>query len=147
MTRTVASDRLVIANDVAELRRMTDWLCNAAAAMTASREVIDMLDFCANEAVSNIINYAYDDNAHHDITLDLHRTTEGVRLSIEDDGRPFNMLEAPEFVAPAELAEARVGGLGIHLIRHRISRCDYRRKDGCNVLFLEAHDKHPLELK
>jgi serine/threonine-protein kinase RsbW len=122
---------------------MTNWLWRVGTGAGVGRELIAVLDFCANEAVSNIINYAFDDSAHHDITLDLSKTEHGARLVIKDDGKPFDLLKAPEYLAPKSLAEAKIGGLGIHLIRRQISHCCYLRENGFNVLSLEALEKTP----
>ena len=134
-------ERLVIGNKVGELRRMSQWLRNSAVAADISQDLICLLDQCANEAVVNIISYAYDDGKHHDLTLGLNRTANGACLVIRDDGKPFNMLEAPERKPPGSLKDAKVGGLGIHVIRRLMTRCDYRRENGINVLSLEARDK------
>jgi len=135
------SDRLVIGNDLSELRRMTDWLHSCCRAAGVSEDVVYTLDYCANEAVANIISYAYDDPAPHEITLELNEAERGVRLVISDDGKPFNMLAAPEHQPPENIDEARIGGLGIHLIRRMISDCEYRRSGNLNVLSLEARPK------
>jgi anti-sigma regulatory factor (Ser/Thr protein kinase) len=131
-------DRLVIGNDLSELRRMTDWLRTSCETAGVRGDVIYKLDFCANEAVANIINYAYESPGPRNITLELSETDGGARLVISDDGKPFNVLEAPEHQIPANIEEARIGGLGIHLIRRLITDSEYRRVDGFNVLSLEA---------
>ena len=143
MTTTMFGEQLVIGNSVEDLRRMSQWLTASGVAADIPQDMILVLDFCANEAVFNIISYAYDDAASHDITLELNATQNGAVLVIRDDGRPFNMLAAPEHKIPANLADADVGGLGIHLIRRLIARCDYRRENGTNVLILEAQPKRP----
>jgi anti-sigma regulatory factor (Ser/Thr protein kinase) len=131
-------ERIVIANQLSELRRMTQWLHESAAASGVADSAIFLLDFCANEAVVNIISYAYGDKLCHDITLQLHKTGAGARLEIRDDGKPFNPLDAPEHEPPRALDDATIGGLGIHLIRRLLPRCQYRRAGGVNVLSLEV---------
>jgi serine/threonine-protein kinase RsbW len=135
------SDRLVIGNDLSELRRMTEWLRTSCNAAGIPKDVVYTLDFCANEAVANIISYAYDDPGPHNITLELHEAEQGARLVISDDGKPFNVLAAPEHRLPENIEAARIGGLGIHLIRRLITDCEYRRAGGFNVLSLEARHK------
>ena len=131
-------DRLTISNEMAELRRMSEWLGSSGQACGMQKEVLSRLEVCANEAVTNIIRYAYEDPKGHSITLELDKTATGARLVIRDDGKPFNMLETPEPRQPASLADARIGGLGIPLIRRLMSQCAYRRENGLNVLCLEA---------
>ena len=131
--------RLKIRNDLSELRRMTAWLRAEAEAGRLSSAQVEVLDVCANEAVCNIISYAFPRAGDHDIELELTPLEGGdVRLTIRDDGQPFNPLEAPQPAHPASLAEAPIGGLGITLIRRLASRCDYRREHGHNLLSLEA---------
>ncbi|MCX7140704.1 MAG: ATP-binding protein [Proteobacteria bacterium] len=138
MTTVTPSTRFVMGNDLAELRRMTQWVQESAGAAGIAPEVVRILDHCANEAVVNIISYAYEDAKRHDIVLELNKTAHGAGLVIRDDGKPFNMLEAPEHRPAENLAGAQIGGLGIHLIRRMAARCDYRREGGFNVLSLEA---------
>jgi len=133
-------DRITISNEMAELRRMSEWLVSSGVACGIQKEVLSRLEVCANEAVTNIIRYAYDDSKGRSITLELDKTATGARLVIRDDGKPFNVLESPPHRQPASLADARVGGLGIPLIRRLMSECVYRRENGINVLSLEAQD-------
>src|SRR5262249_15247829 len=137
------SDRLTIKNEITELRRMSEWLVSTGLARGISKDVLFRLEVCANEAVSNIISYAYDDYTGHEITLELNGIDAGARLVIRDDGKPFNPLEAPPHHRPASLADARVGGLGIHLIRELTSKCSYQQDGGFNVLCMEAENRPP----
>ena len=132
--------RLIIRNEITELRRMSDWLVANGQAAGIPSAVLHRLEVCANEAVTNIISYAYDDSESHEIALELYRTADGARLVIRDDGKPFNMLAAPEHHQPASLADARIGGLGLPLLRGLMSHCVYQRENGFNVLSLEAQN-------
>jgi len=134
---TMLDERIVIANRLDELRRMTQWLHDSAAALGIAEKALFTLDVCANEAVANIISYAFGDRMRHDIALELHKTGTGACLVIRDHGKPFNPLEAPERDLPKAIKDAGIGGLGIHLIKHLMTRCNYERVDGVNVLSLE----------
>jgi anti-sigma regulatory factor (Ser/Thr protein kinase) len=138
MNRTALCNRLVIGNSVTELRRMSQWLRECATAAGIPRELVLPLDHCAIEAVHNIISYAYDDARPHAISLQLGKTGNGARLVIRDDGKPFNMMEAPARARHSNLEDAAIGGLGIPLIRRLMAHCAYRREDGLNVLVFEA---------
>jgi len=138
MLATMHSERLVIANDLHELRRMTQWLHDSGQALGVAEDALFKLDLCANEAVANIISYAFDDDRRHDISLEMNKTAAGASLVIRDDGRYFNLLDAPAHEAPATLADARIGGLGIHLIKRISSHCSFQRSNGFNELSLEV---------
>ena len=143
MPIAMPAERIIIGNDVSELRRMTDWLRASAAAAALPADLLHKLDVCANEAVTNIISYAYDDARRHEITVELNAIPNGAALVIRDDGKPFDFLAAPASAAPMSLDDAAVGGLGIQLIRRLATRCEYRRENGINVLSLET--EHTLQ--
>jgi anti-sigma regulatory factor (Ser/Thr protein kinase) len=140
MTTAMLTDRIVITNTTDELPRMTAWLLDCAAAAELPPDLTFNLDVCLTEAVFNIISYAYDDARPHDIILELSRTGTGARVVIHDDGRPFNLLAASLPAVAATLEDARIGGLGIPLIR-KMAHCHYQRIDGRNVLTLEVQHK------
>ena len=126
-------------NELGELRRMSDWLQASGRALGMSTERLGELDLCANEAVTNIISYAYEAPGPRSIGLRLAHAGAGVTLSLEDDGLPFDPLAAPLATPPASLAEAQIGGLGIKLILGTMARCAYRRENGKNVFSMTTH--------
>ena len=144
MISTMAGDRIVICNSTDELRRMTRWLWDGAAASGIPDDIASKLDLCANEAVMNIISYAYPDAGRREITLELNETPDGVSLVIRDDGKPFNPLDVPEPKLPKSLDEALIGGLGVHFIRRMMTRFEYQRADGFNVLSFEVRRDRPV---
>jgi hypothetical protein len=78
MTTVTPTTRFVMGNQVAELRRMTQWLQESAGAAGIEPDVVHILVQCANEAVVNIISYAYEDAKHHDIALELNKDRKSV---------------------------------------------------------------------
>ena len=47
------------------------------------------------EILTNIISYGYRDNREHQVKVRLSVQLAEVSVEIEDDGQPFNPLEAP----------------------------------------------------
>jgi len=131
--------QLTLVNELAELRRMSAWLNQAGCELGISPERIAELEVCANEAVTNIISYAYDAPGSREIALHLVSAGDGASLTIEDDGRAFDPLAAPLPAAPASLAAAAIGGLGIKLMRSMMADCAYRRSGGKNLFTLTTH--------
>jgi serine/threonine-protein kinase RsbW len=138
MSAVAPDNRLVIRNEVAELRRMTEWLWAQGREADVPEDLLFKLDVCANEAVTNIMSYAYDDQDRHDIMLTLDTSEADVCLVILDDGKPFNLLDSPEPRHVDRLEAATIGGLGIPLIRGLMPRCTYQRAAGRNILALDA---------
>jgi len=57
-----------------------------------------------------------------------------LRLSVEDDGRPFDPLtQAPPDIS-LDLDDREIGGLGIHFVRSLVQEIAYERQDRRNCL-------------
>ena len=98
-----------------------------------------------DELLMNIISYAYLDDGNHDIGFKAELSADRLKVSIVDDGIPFNPLgiETPD--TELSIEEREIGGLGIHLIRKMMDRVSYRRRIDKNVItvveFLDAAKK------
>lgn len=132
---------LTIANRLSEITRVHPWLKASFEQLGLSDETFFSFDLSAEEIVTNLISYAYEDDAEHQIVLRLSQDDSAICLEIEDDGTPFNPLEYPKFNQPNSIEEAKIGGLGILLVRHHIDTGDYVRREGRNVLMLKILKK------
>jgi serine/threonine-protein kinase RsbW len=94
------------------------------------------IDLALEEIFTNIVRYGYDDDRPHEIVVRLKGGHGRIRISIEDDARPFNPLLAPEVDVDAPAAERRIGGLGIHLVRTLLDQVRYQRRAVGNRLIL-----------
>lgn len=142
-------DRLTIANEVEELRRVAAWLEQATAHFNWSPRTHFKLDLVLNEALPNILHYAYPERGRHHIHLRLEDGPEQVILEIRDDGiafDPFAELHVPD---NASLETATLGGRGIPLMIAFTAAREYQRIGRSNRLRLvltkrEAGDRqHP----
>ncbi|MFN0306180.1 MAG: ATP-binding protein [Burkholderiales bacterium] len=133
---TVAGDRLNLRNENAELRRLASWLHDWTGAQGLSQQLAHRIDLASHELVTNIIDYAYSDQARHCISVRVHRTNGKVTLAIEDDGNPFDPSAAPTPETPKTLEEAPIRGRGIHLARQSSDEMRHHRSEGKNHLIL-----------
>ena len=108
---------IVIRNDVSELARVGAWVKDWAHSHGLPATTAERIDTCSVEAVTNIVTHAYADHAAHQIRLSLERDAHVVSLEIEDDGTPFDPREIARPERPASLADAKIGGLGVHIVR------------------------------
>jgi serine/threonine-protein kinase RsbW len=120
-------------NDIGELRRMSASWCEWAASIGLPTEIQDRGELCLNEAVANIILHS---SLARAITITLDRETDVVRMTIADDGEPFDPLTHPAADRPRTLDEARPGGLGLHILRTSPNGVAYRRVGDRNELTL-----------
>ena len=84
--------------------------------------------------ITNIIKYGYDDSLSHDITVTLTHESRRLIIRIEDDGHQFNPLSLPPPDTSPHLEKRKIGGLGIHLVRHTVDSMRYQRQVDRNVL-------------
>jgi anti-sigma regulatory factor (Ser/Thr protein kinase) len=125
---------LVIKNSVDELARLSHWINELANQFGVSPEDTFRLDLASTEAVTNIIEHAFDDDNPHYINITFEHKSGVTKITIEDDGTPFDPLLHPEVVLPRNLEDAGLGGLGIHLIRNYVDEWYFRREAEKNIL-------------
>jgi serine/threonine-protein kinase RsbW len=138
---------LTIHNKVPEISKMSHWLTDTLMSSGFSNRVQFRADLCMNEAVTNIMSYAYPESGLHEIHIELAMDDELVTITVIDDGIAFNPFDAPEHVQPDSLEEAEIGGLGIGLIRNYIDDYHYKRVEDKNILSLtlKLSDEEVLE--
>jgi len=59
-----------------------------------------------------------------------------VEMILQDEGKPFNPLMAPEPDVNAAAQKRKIGGLGIHFVRKTMDELIYERKNGKNILHI-----------
>jgi serine/threonine-protein kinase RsbW len=93
------------------------------------------------ETLTNIISYGYRDNREHQVKVRLSVQLAEVSVEIEDDGQPFNPLEAPEPDITKPLEERKIGGLGIHLVRKLMDRLEYKGQGERSLLTIKKKNR------
>jgi serine/threonine-protein kinase RsbW len=134
--------RLLLHRDLAELERLAAWIEDGAAG-SLSADLSFAVQVCLEEAVANIIMYSTTTDDRLEIVVEVERRDQTLVTRIEDNGSAFDPTQVPRPPVPASLAEAKVGNLGIHLIRSFASGMDYERRDSRNRLtmrFIEVQD-------
>jgi anti-sigma regulatory factor (Ser/Thr protein kinase) len=129
---------VLLKNDLAELQRLNQLLEEFADLHGVPSEMVFRLTLVMEEILTNVISYGYEDEREHEISVRLLWENPNMKLEVDDDGRPFNPLEAapPDMGKP--LAERQIGGLGIHLVREMMDEFEYRRKNNRNIFILKT---------
>lgn len=92
------------------------------------------VNLALDEIFTNIVSYGFTDGGRHFVGVSLELEGEGLSITVEDDGVPFNPLEAPDPDLNVPLEERKTGGLGIYFVRKMMEDLEYARKSGKNVL-------------
>jgi serine/threonine-protein kinase RsbW len=124
------------ANDVAELRRLSEWVRSYAADAGLEEDMTSHVDLSLDEALTNIIRHGYHNRPPGAITVSLETLGDRLRVIVADSGREFNPLQYPAPAVPTLLEAAPVEGLGIHLMRSFADTLEYRREGEQNILTL-----------
>jgi len=143
-----ACDQLTIANEVDELHRVAAWLARASAHFSWSPRIVFKLDLVLNEALPNILHYAYTDGERHHIRLRLEDHLDQVILEICDDGIAFDPFAQRRCADDSSLETAAPGGRGIPLMVAFSDAREYQRIGQINRLRVvlgkrETGDRHP----
>jgi len=121
-------------NKLSELDRFNQALTEFGRQHRLPDKVMHDLNLALEEILTNIISYGYIDSREHEIRVSLSARPGEVRAEVEDDGQPFNPLEAPEPDITKPLEERTIGGLGIHLVRKLMDALEYKRRADRNIL-------------
>ena len=120
--------RIVLPNRRSSLMLLSEWVQDFALANQLSGRCSFRLELVLVETVTNIIEHGtVDDDECSAIEVRAARDGTRIAIQVEDDGPPFDPTVAPMHRQPASLAEAPVGGLGLHLIRSYTEQWEYRR--------------------
>jgi serine/threonine-protein kinase RsbW len=120
-----------IRNRIAEVENVAEIVSQFCAIHNLSNQLLVALGVSLDEALSNIIRYAYKDECNHSILVRLDYELVSVAATVEDDGAPFDPLSVPalDLAAPD-----RDRGFGVHFIRNLMDDVRYVRKNGINCL-------------
>lgn len=128
---------LILTNDISEIARLNQFIEEIGEEFSLTPDVTFNLNLVLEEAVVNIINYAYPKEHKESIYLSARLHEGSIVLILTDTGKEFDPTMAPEADITLSAEDREIGGLGIFLIRQIMNEVKYERIEGKNVLTLE----------
>ena len=125
---------LTLVNDLRQVSLLSGFVDRIRKENDLAPALAARIHLALEEAVSNVIMYAYPEGTAGNMVLDAVRDGNRLRFTLVDRGKAFDPTAAPEANLEAPLEERLVGGLGIHLVRSIMDSISYSRLDGKNVL-------------
>ena len=122
---------------LSELKSLCRYLEDCGNVMDLPQKCLLELNLGLDELFTNIISYGFEDESEHQIKFSLAKDRNTLVVHVEDDGRPFNPLEAAGPEVSQDLDSINIGGLGIHLVKKMMDEIDYQRVEGNNKLILK----------
>ena len=128
---------LTLGNDVQQVPQLAAFVEEVAEGIGADASTTMNLNLAMEEAVVNVMNYAYPEGTTGDIDIDADYRDDTLTFVICDSGTPFDPTgnDEPDTTLSAE--ERPIGGLGIFLVQQLMDSVAYKRKDNKNILTLK----------
>lgn len=134
----MSADRLKIslANRLSEIAPLADRVSAFCAERGVSESVAFRINLALEELLTNTIKYGYADQGAHEIVIELQQFGDRVTVEIVDDGKPFDLTQAPMPDLDAPVEQRAIGGLGLHFVRTMMDEVRYCRDGSRNRVTL-----------
>lgn len=127
---------IVLPNDTQEVPRLNTFVSDMCNSLDAPLDVTAQVQLAVEEAVVNVMDYAYPAGTRGELTVEVQADDEQLQFIIRDTGIPFDPTTTPEIDTTLSAKDRPIGGLGIHLVRQIMDDVQYRRIGEFNVLTL-----------
>ena len=128
--------KVVLKNEIAEINKLALFIEELGEELNLTPELVFNLNLVLEEAVSNVILYAYPKEERQEIVLTAKMSDKSLIFVLTDSGKEFDPTQAPDADVTLSAEEREIGGLGIFLIRQIMNKVEYQRIEGKNVLTL-----------
>lgn len=131
--------RIVLSNDIQKVPQLTAFVGEACKAAGYDAATTMRLKLAIEEAVVNVMKYAYPSDTRGDIYIEACTDDTQLQFTITDNGIPFDPTAKEDVDTSLPLAERPIGGLGIHLVRQIMDIMNYEYVNRQNVLTLRKN--------
>ena len=130
------SRQIVLPNDVEQVPLLSEFVEGVCEEVGLSMSDIMSMNLAIEEAVVNVMSYAYPKGTEGKVCIDAKANNEWLKFIITDWGKPFDptIKDDIDITLPAE--ERLIGGLGIHIVKQTMDIINYERIESKNVLTL-----------
>ena len=126
--------RTAVPADPAQLSVLTEFLREFGSAAALAPAQVGTFELALEEIFMNIVMHGSQPGIAPRVEVSLNLGIESVTMTVEDDGPQFDPLSLPPPDVTASLADRRVGGLGVFLVRKIMDTVSYERIAGRNQL-------------
>ncbi|MBR4363438.1 MAG: ATP-binding protein [Prevotella sp.] len=126
----------MLKNEIEEISKLEGFMETIGEATGIDLSLIVSLNLALEEAVTNVISYAYPEGQEGTVDIDVRVTKEQLEFVISDSGIPFDPTTKEDADITLGVEERPIGGLGIFLVRQLMDTILYEYKDKKNILTL-----------
>lgn len=132
-------EKIILTNSMSEIEKLPDVTMRLTQRLGFDEAYRNRLNLILEEALVNVIDYAYPEGESGEIELRiLHDAAGKIIFRISDSGTPFDPTLGGNADIQADIEERTIGGLGIFLIKNLSDNVSYSRVDGRNVLTIKV---------
>ena len=122
------------------------WVDTIAADQQFPEQLVFALQICLEELLTNIVRHCGPESAGDlsevpvpplNVEISISTSAQCVSMIVEDNGKPFDIVNAPAHRIDQPLDEVQPGGLGIQLIRNFASSVAYEKAGLGNRVIVE----------
>ena len=133
----VFCETLNLNNKVSEITKLNAFVKSATATLNMESGLANKIKLAVEEAVTNIIDYAYQNGTEGNISVTIEADESRIRFILTDSGAEFDPTGVSKADTTLTVEERPIGGLGVFLVRNLMDSINYERVDGKNVLRME----------
>ena len=108
------------------LAKISVFIVEAAHKANLDEEAVYAVQLSVDEACSNIMEHAYEGKGEGEINCTCEIMSDGLRVILNDHGKPLNPEDVPDFDLDAPLEELETGGAGVFLMNQLMDQVDYK---------------------
>ena len=130
------SKRIILPNDTKEVPTLAAFVDEVCEAVGFDAALTMKMNLAIEEAVVNVMEYAYPRGTRGDITVEAQANDVRLKFTIIDSGTHFDPTAQADVDTTLSAEDRPIGGLGIHIVRQYMDSINYERISGHNVLTL-----------
>lgn len=132
-------EELKLKNDVRCVKELNAFVKSITDKLGIGVSQARNIKLAVEEAVVNVMDYAYPIGTEGDIILQVMYNKEKLKFVIIDSGIAFDPTQASKADTTLSVEDRPVGGLGLLLVREMMETINYERIDNKNRLTLITH--------
>ena len=138
----VSQESIKLKNDLSQVPVLNNFVMSFLSRMKVDTTLGNQIKLAVEEAVVNVIDYAYPVGTQGELTVDAATDGTFLKFVITDMGKPFDPTDGGRVDTTLSAEERPIGGLGIFLVRELMDSINYERIDGKNILTLKKNINH-----
>jgi len=129
-----------------DITAAASWIESIASELGLPEPQMFAMQVCTEELMSNIVRHGdasstswprIDAGKNLCISITVKALDDRITMTVEDNARAFNVVQAPAKAIDQALEKVQPGGLGIHLIKSFATNLRYSRTDTGNQVVVE----------